>query len=237
MTRKRNSNAAEKAARELRVFHEFIRASELPIDPSTVENRPTPEPDIRCVVDGVGPTAFELVELCNSELAKDMGDQRKRGTPHKFLMLDDPSADRLRTKLSKVYVTDAPIELVCYSGRIVVPNDLSLFSLRDVIDSEGTGPFRRIWFYGDEKCEVIADSGSGRHPARPLLQMDCKVYANPATDDIWHVIISRPGHPALLMRAAQARQKATEAETAGDTELAARLRVAADEADANNNPK
>ncbi len=72
-------------------------------------------------------------------------------------MLDDPSHAALRTKLSKNYRTDAPIELVCYTGRTAVPNDLSLITLRDVTDNEGTGPFRRIWFFGDKTCEVVAD--------------------------------------------------------------------------------
>jgi hypothetical protein len=230
-------SAIEKAARELRVFREFIALAGLPIDPTTVENREPPEPDIRCVIDGLGPTGFELVELCNSELAKDIGDQRKRGTPPKFLMLDDPSPAALRSKLRKVYQTDLPIELVCYSGRTAVPDDLSALTLRDVIGSEGTGSFRRIWFLGNRKCEVIADSESGRRPARPLLQMDCEVYANPATAGIWHVVISRPEHPAVIMLPAKARQKAMEADSTGDAELATRLRLAANQADANNNPK
>jgi hypothetical protein len=54
-----------------------------------VQNRPPPEPDIRCVVAGEGPVAFELVELCNPELAKDLGDQTKRGTPAKLHMGPD----------------------------------------------------------------------------------------------------------------------------------------------------
>jgi hypothetical protein len=78
-------------------------------------------------------------------------------TPAKFLMLDDPSPADLRRKLSNVYLTDAPIELVCYTGRTAVPDDLSLITLRDTTDNhEGTHPFRRIWFLGEETCEVVA---------------------------------------------------------------------------------
>ena len=150
-----NGAEAEKAAREIRVFREFVERSGLPIDPTTVQNRPPPEPDIRCVVAGEGPVAFELVELCNPELAKDIGDQIKRGTSAKFLMLDDPSPAALRRKLSNVYLTDAPIELVCYTGRTAVPDDFSLITLRDTTDNQGTHPFRRIWFLGEETCEEV----------------------------------------------------------------------------------
>jgi hypothetical protein len=142
--------AAEKAARENRIFLEFLKASGLPIDPVTVENRSPPEPDIRCVVHPEGPVAFELVELCNSELAKDIGDQVKRGTKAKFHMLDDPGPDILRSKLGKRYGAKVPIELVCYTGRTAVPNDLGAIHLREVTDKEGTGLFRRIWYLGNK---------------------------------------------------------------------------------------
>jgi hypothetical protein len=61
----------------------------------------------------------------------------------------------LRRKLSNVYLTDAPIELVCYTGRTAVPDDFSLNTLRDTTDNQGTHPFRRIWFLGEETCEVV----------------------------------------------------------------------------------
>ena len=151
-----NDAEAEKAAREIRVFREFVERSGLPIDPTTVQNRPPPEPDIRCVVAGEGSVAFELVELCNPDLAKDIGDQTKRGTRAKFLMLDDPGPAALRRKLSNVYPTDAPIELVCYTGRTAVPDDLSLITLRDTMDNhQGTHPFRRVWFLGEETCGIL----------------------------------------------------------------------------------
>jgi hypothetical protein len=152
-----NDAEAEKAAREIRVFREFVERSGLPIDPTTVQNRPPPEPDIRCVVAGAGPVAFELVELCNPDLAKDLGDQTKRGTPAKLHMgLDNPGPAVLRRKLSNVYLTDAPIELVCYTGRTAATDDLSLITLHDTMNNhQGHHPFRRIWFLGEETCEVV----------------------------------------------------------------------------------
>jgi hypothetical protein len=29
--------------------------------------------------------------------------------------------------------------------------------LRDLADSWGSGPFRRVWFLGEEACEVVAE--------------------------------------------------------------------------------
>jgi hypothetical protein len=149
-------SAAQKAARELNIFREFIKMSGLPIDPATVENREPPEPDILCIIQGDGPVAFELVELCNPELAKDIGDQLKRGTQSKFLMLDDPSRVAFLSKLGKSYRTNAPFELVCYTGRTAVPSDLSLITLRDLADDHGIAPFRRVWFLGEETCEIVS---------------------------------------------------------------------------------
>ena len=40
---KANDAEAEKATREIRVFREFAERSGLPIDPTTVQNRPPPE--------------------------------------------------------------------------------------------------------------------------------------------------------------------------------------------------
>ncbi len=130
--------------------------SRLPIDQATVENRDSPEPDIRCVVQGEGPVAFELVEICNTELAKEIGDQIKRGTKSRFLMLDDPSRAAFLGKLRKICQTNAPIELLCYTGRTAVPNDLTLRTLRNLADNHGTGLFRRVWFMGDKLCETVA---------------------------------------------------------------------------------
>jgi hypothetical protein len=148
--------AAEKAAREVRIFREFAELSGLPIDTETIESRPSPEPDIRCVVAGEGPVAFEMVEICNSELAKDIGDQLKRGTKPKFLMLDDPSPVTFLGKLGKSYQTNAGVELVCYSGRTAVPDDLALAKLKDLANLHGITPFRRVWFLGHETCNIVA---------------------------------------------------------------------------------
>jgi hypothetical protein len=149
-------SSSAKASKEVRLFLEFLERSRLPVDPSTVESREPPEPDVRCVIQQDGPVAFELVEICNSELAKDIGDQLRRGTKPRFHMLDDLSRAAFLGKLRKNYHTDEPIELLCYTGRTAVPDDRSLLTLRDLADCHGLGPFRRVWFLGEKTCEVAA---------------------------------------------------------------------------------
>lgn len=101
--------------------------------------------------------AFELVELCNPKLAKDIADQRKRGAKPGFHWVDDPSEEAFRGKLEKSYRTDFPIELLCYTGRTGVPDDMSLATLRELATTHGLGPFRRVWFLGEKSCELAAE--------------------------------------------------------------------------------
>jgi hypothetical protein len=64
----------QKDQRERQVFLAFAAAASLPMDPISVVSRDPPEPDIRCTVDGVGPLAFELVEIVDPALASGLSD-------------------------------------------------------------------------------------------------------------------------------------------------------------------
>lgn len=58
------------AEQELRIFSAFVNAAQLPVDNASVEKRKLPEPDIRCILSGEGPVAFELVELVDPDVAE-----------------------------------------------------------------------------------------------------------------------------------------------------------------------
>jgi hypothetical protein len=151
------SSAVAKADRERRVFEEFVRKSGLPIDVATIESREPPEPDIRCVHSHDGPIAFELVELCNSELAQDAADQIKHGKKPRFLMLNDPSRQAVEKKLGNSYRRDYPIELLCYTdGLLVTPDDTIVETLKVLVDNRGLGPFRHMWLLGELGCYLLA---------------------------------------------------------------------------------
>jgi hypothetical protein len=71
-------------------------------------------------------------------------------------MLDDPSQVIFVGKLGKWYQADAGVELVCYSGRTAVPDDMALLTLRDLANRHGITPSRRVWFLGHETCDIVA---------------------------------------------------------------------------------
>src|ERR1700691_5673040 len=79
---KRLSTDETKAARERRVFLRFVERCQLSIDSGTVESRSaaTNEPDIRCVDSTTGkPRAFELVQLTDERMMKNLGAQSWHG--------------------------------------------------------------------------------------------------------------------------------------------------------------
>jgi len=55
--------------RELTIFVKFAKICPLDIVPRSIERRHPPEPDILCKVNGKSPTAFEMVELIDTDLA------------------------------------------------------------------------------------------------------------------------------------------------------------------------
>jgi hypothetical protein len=115
-----------KASREMEVFLEFLQKSGLPINRDSVENRKPPEPDILCRHNEQGLMAFELVELCESEIAKTISEStRSVGINAVFMWNADPTEGIIRKKLEKKYETEHPIELLCYTAaHLVTPDDV-----------------------------------------------------------------------------------------------------------------
>jgi hypothetical protein len=64
-----------KGEAEVAVFLRFLEASRLPIDRNSIEKRSPPEPDILCTYQSEGAVAFELVEMCDSRLARSFARQ------------------------------------------------------------------------------------------------------------------------------------------------------------------
>ena len=62
-------------APEVAVFKLFARAAKLPVLFDSVEKRPTPEPDVRCQIQGVGVVAFEVTEAIDPVFARQLGNQ------------------------------------------------------------------------------------------------------------------------------------------------------------------
>jgi hypothetical protein len=149
----RRMNAeAEKSQREKCVFRAFINKSGLEIDPDSFESRRPPEPDILCRHNRDGKLAFELVEICNEDLARKISTIGKEDFG--FVRSSDPSANAIRKKLKKDYHTEYPVDLLCYtSGRVISPDAVIIEAIRSVIDMNSR-QFCRIWLLGDQ-CHLV----------------------------------------------------------------------------------
>jgi hypothetical protein len=139
---------------EVAVFRDFIEAACLPIDPASIQKRSGhSEPDILCTHRDDGLVAFELVEICDSSLAKAISSLKDGGVT--FLYTANPSREIVRKKLKKTYAAPYPVELLCYTvGRVVTPDDVILDTICPWFDA-AEGPFRRAWFLGETGAHVV----------------------------------------------------------------------------------
>ena len=56
----------------------------------------------------------------------------------------------VRSKLEKSYITRYPVELLAYFGGHAFDHETSSWDtpLRETLQSQGLGPFRRVWIQG-----------------------------------------------------------------------------------------
>ena len=135
---------AKKAERERNVFRTFVEESGLQIDPESIESRTPPEPDILCLDRIDGKLAFELVEICAEDLAQSIAMAGKKGGVA-YVRSSDPSGNAIRKKLEKIYRTEYPLDLLCYTdGRTVSPDDVIIDTIRSM-SGINIGQFQRIW--------------------------------------------------------------------------------------------
>jgi hypothetical protein len=147
----------ERSKIEIEIFKEFVKCEGLPIDPHSVEKRNPPEPDIVCQHSEEGCIAFEVAEICNEDIAREI----KNPSGQAFW-----TSSRLReitkNKLSRSYETEYPVELLLYvDGREITPNNVIIPKLKLIIWSTKTSKikFRRIWFLGRGQSHLIYDFG------------------------------------------------------------------------------
>ena len=141
----------DKATVELAVFSDFVRLANLPIDIETLEKRKPPEPDLLCTHATDGKIAFELVELCDPNLARAFAKPRPNSDGVEYIRTSDPSSMIVRNKLRKVYKTAYPIELLCYTaGRVITPSDVILPTILPLLGSF-RHTFRRAWLLSENR--------------------------------------------------------------------------------------
>jgi hypothetical protein len=122
----------KKGIDEIAVFFRFLKEANLPVALESVEKRVPPEPDLVCVHASEGAVAVEVVELCDSNLARAFAK-----ADDGYIRTSDPSARIVAKKLRRKYRTTLPVELLCYTaGRIITPDNVILPTIK---------PFLRSW--------------------------------------------------------------------------------------------
>ena len=142
------STEQEKGKIELAVFNEFIDKANIPVNPASINKSGlASEPDIFCALSSGEELAFELVEICASDIAGAMSKIKKGGVVN--VATTDPTDKILRQKMDKKYKTNRPIELLCYTnGRTVTPDETILNQAQLWADAMD-GPFRKVWLLGE----------------------------------------------------------------------------------------
>lgn len=154
VTHRGMSSESEKGDRELAVFAEFVRIAALPVDgTAAVQKRLPPEPDLLCALKDGGNVAFELVELCDPNLARAFADPLRPG--NEYIRTSDPSASIVSKKLQRRYATEHPIELLCYTaGRIATPGNIIVPTLKLQLRSF-RHVFRRAWLLCRQEVAIL----------------------------------------------------------------------------------
>ncbi len=142
------SSEQDKALIELKVFKEFVQKAQLPVNFESIKKPgEQSDPDIFCTFHNGEHVAFELVEICASDIAIQISNLRES-----YIRTSDPTEEIVRNKLAKsiTYKTQLPIELLCYTnGRVVSPDDLIIAVIRECSDLT-EGRFRKIWLLGEK---------------------------------------------------------------------------------------
>lgn len=148
----KNSKAETKQTVEMSVFLSFARAASLAVESPDGKTIP-PVPDIRCKLNGLL-HYFELSQIIDEEVAKDLGDQRKRkadvseGT---FFREEEPLIKLIQKKCNKKYETEGyDLDLLLYyDGQVPINPDATLKANKSVVIGalRPNGPFSRIWIY------------------------------------------------------------------------------------------
>jgi hypothetical protein len=137
----------DKGRVERKVFERFSKLRVPPVLPGSWEKREPPEPDILCSVHGGEIIAYELTEACAPEFAAAETKALREGSA--VAWGNDVSEVTLRKKLSKSYITEYPVELLLYASRTALPDDVIQAKIESIL-ANGFGPFRCIWFLGDD---------------------------------------------------------------------------------------
>jgi hypothetical protein len=150
---------SRKAAQELADFQSFLKAAALAISFGSERsgNAALKEPDIICVLDGQT-TGFELTAACAPEFAAAAKEASRSDSGVSSAFGEDVSVQTLRKKLAKKYTVQGPVHLLIYRGLTALTDEMVIHRLMPELRC-GLGPFKKIWFHGDNVYLLAAADG------------------------------------------------------------------------------
>lgn len=145
------STEEQKSKLELKVFSEFINKAKIAVNlGSILKPGQESEPDIFCSLLTGEEVAYELVEICSTNIAANLAKLKKGQTESNVFSVFDPTQRIIRQKLHKHYKTCRPIELICYTdGRTISPDEQIVTEIRSWANAI-KGRFRKIWLFGEK---------------------------------------------------------------------------------------
>lgn len=145
------TNDENKALHERATFMRFVELTRQQDLWGSVENRPhqNHEPDLLCKHKDEGYVAFELVRVCDPEVAKLHADPDKHDHAERTPVYSP--VEIVRKKLRNLYLTKdegIPMELLIYSeGQVNLPEDALIAEIVPLLRIKNH-KFRRVWFMG-----------------------------------------------------------------------------------------
>ncbi|MEZ5690040.1 MAG: hypothetical protein R3D71_00050 [Rickettsiales bacterium] len=150
-----------KEAREKKVFQSFLATRGLD---GKFESRQPPDPDIFYEHPELGSIAFELVEICAEEVKSEVSKLLKSNDDVCFIRSGHEPHKQVFSKLSKQYVSEYPIELLCYIGGMeILPTDVIISQIEHFISNSGTGFFQKIWVFDGSEIYCFDKKGNNRN--------------------------------------------------------------------------
>jgi len=148
----------DKGLTECDIFRSFAKRAGILIDMSSIEKRLPPEPDILVRGSDGQYMAFELVEICDPNIAEVLSAKDQKNS-RSFFYTSDPSKSILSKKLKRTYKTDRPVQLVCYTnGRVMTPHDVLVPTMQRLV-LVPQRCFEKIWLFTDVGVELIEQAG------------------------------------------------------------------------------
>ncbi len=147
----------------MKLFLDFKEAATLEVDFGSEKNEKPPLPDIGCTISG-SPYFFELGQIVDEELARDVNTSRRTGADEAsgWFSAEGPLVRIIRNKAGSSYQTNgAPVDLVLYYDEQYPFESADYLGKYggEVAQALNPGPFTRIWIYDTWTKTIVWQTG------------------------------------------------------------------------------